>query len=433
MKKVVVFQIGARMNYAVPRITSNHYQLVRFYTDYSADGSGSFASRGNAFSVWLFRQMSRLTPSSTVRKSGVSQIKDFKLSGLTYVILLRIFRGTVFTEYIQHYFSCGLTARVASDLSSSRVVCDLLYCFNSAALEIFKAQRGDNTVTVLEQTIAPKIVEYEKLADVRDENWLSQRLRKFITERQAKREIEEFSLADIIICPSDFVRRSLIKVGVEEERIKVVPYGVRALEADDVLKPEAESGLPVLKDPEILSLVFVGGISYRKGVDLLLDVVDTLEPGQLKIHFFGTIVDSPLEGRLLRSRNSSYHGKVDNKLVRRFVTMCDALVLPSRCEGSATVIYEALSAGVPVYVSHESGAPCSGHQCVTEFDSLDIDDIKRTLVALARRKNASESPRVSAEVRSYVSLHGYEGRLLEALNTLTPLNSKRTNINSREL
>ena len=82
---------------------------------------------------------------------------------------------------------------------------------------------------------------------------------------------------DYFLVPSQFVKDSLLENGIKETQIKLVPYGVDIKQFNPTLNNKAEGNL---------KLVFVGSITYRKGIHRLLSVVKGMN--DVEVYLAGT-------------------------------------------------------------------------------------------------------------------------------------------------
>ncbi len=155
----------------------------------------------------------------------------------------------------------------------------------------------------------------------------------------------EIAMADKILCPSLFVKQSLLDAGVEDAKISVTPFGSETawLEA-----PRAEGSSK--------TFVFVGNISARKGAHRLLQVWKQL--GAFRTHKLLLVGEMHLTPAFLKDYAGMYEHRprLPREDLRDIYLQADALVLPALAEGFALVIQEALSCGTPVLASLHSGA-----------------------------------------------------------------------------
>lgn len=165
-------------------------------------------------------------------------------------------------------------------------------------------------------------------------------------EAHIAEEIEEHELADIVVAPSSFVSRTLTAHGVPEAKIRIIPFGTD-LDCFRPAEASRRSG-PVV-------FLFVGSISARKGVPILLEAWRRMRINNAELWLVGpgaapkcATVDLPASVRFLGRRSRSEIAE----LMRR----ADIFVFPSFFEGLAQVQVEALASGLPVISTIEAGA-----------------------------------------------------------------------------
>ena len=141
--------------------------------------------------------------------------------------------------------------------------------------------------------------------------------------------------ADIVLCPSEFMRQVLLKIGPSRSKLVYCPNAVKPIE---VCAPPSEA-------PK--GLLFVGRISAEKGPDLMLDLAGRLTWAKIVVVGDGPMLPK-LRDRLAREKLSNVQltGAVGRDAVGSYLTQAGAVVLPSRCmENSPQSMLEAMWAG----------------------------------------------------------------------------------------
>lgn len=109
-----------------------------------------------------------------------------------------------------------------------------------------------------------------------------------------------------------------------------------------------------------LTLVYVGQLIERKGVDILLRALEQVRRAGWRLQVVGHGEASGALLRLARKLRLEQHvdflGVRSNPEVRQILAQSDALILPSRFDGWGAVVNEALMSGVPVICSDQCGA-----------------------------------------------------------------------------
>ena len=170
--------------------------------------------------------------------------------------------------------------------------------------------------------------------------------RRVSDERDTLREEAIYKQANAITVPSSFVMRSFVEMGVAEEKLFRIPYGVRL----DNFRPVAE---PVEGEFQVL---FAGAPGLRKGVPYLLEAFANLKHPKKTLTIAGYVQEN-LKAALKRLplENVQFLGPIAQAEMVERMSRSHVLVLPSIEEGLALVQAEAMACGCPVISSTNSG------------------------------------------------------------------------------
>lgn len=168
-----------------------------------------------------------------------------------------------------------------------------------------------------------------------------------VDERVMAKEEAEYEAADQITVPSRFCSESFLVQGVPAAKLNVIPYGGRLDRFRRVAEP----------DPDAFTVVFVGGVSVRKGVPYLLEAFGRLRHPHKRLKIIGNVLPD-FEGllRQLPTDGVEFLGAVSNTELPSHYSTADVMVLPSLEEGLALVMAEAMACGCPVIASENTGA-----------------------------------------------------------------------------
>jgi glycosyltransferase involved in cell wall biosynthesis len=166
-------------------------------------------------------------------------------------------------------------------------------------------------------------------------------------ESSIHRRLGSYDSVGLFACPSNFLRDTMARGGIDPRKLRVLPNFVDVSAAIRKISP----GGPVL---------YVGRLSEEKGVDVLLLAAQLLPPAA-SVRIVG---DGPERSRLEAIAASGggatveFVGHVPPDEVRRHVAEASVLVVPSRCnENQPLAALEAFAAGVPVVGSEVGGLP----------------------------------------------------------------------------
>ncbi len=335
-------QLGARMHYAVPRLLQAAGWLERFYTDIYAGQAG--------WPRLLAALPEKCAPSGIRRLLGRAtaglpdeHIKSYPFFGVAYYARRKRAVSPEAMDKSHLWAGKAFGAKVVRDgFGNARAV----YAFNTAALEILSAARQRGLFTVVEQTIVPRTIEEALLAEGRARygGWEPEHGQNATAAALAHRERDEWEQADLIVCGSEFVRAGIQQCGGPVERCVVVPYGVDTHFAPN-LRERSKGPLRVLT---------VGQVGLRKGAGTVLEVAKALR-GTAEFRWVGPV--SLLDGaRTEMNRHMELTGMVARNDILQHYAWADVFFLPSICEGSATVTYEALACGLPVVTTPNAGS-----------------------------------------------------------------------------
>lgn len=152
---------------------------------------------------------------------------------------------------------------------------------------------------------------------------------------------------DYVIFPSAYLKKAYLACGFfRDTQVTVMPNPAPRF------KPDERSG----RSPGPLRLLFIGQLEVHKGINFLLDEFQKLEiDAQLIIAGEGTYAEK-VKKAAEKNKRITHLGYVSLEQLVNCFGIADALIVPSLCyENSPTVIYESLSAGVPVIASDIGG------------------------------------------------------------------------------
>ena len=225
-----------------------------------------------------------------------------------------------------------------------------MFTFNTAGLEVLQRAKQNGLRAVTEQTIAPMRLELGLLGDEasRFPGWEAS-TENAGASAYCDREEEEWKSADLILCGSEFVRDGIAQCGGPVEKCVVIPYGVDVSSRDLT----ADLRLPT-SSPHALRVLTVGSVGLRKGSPYVLEAARQLK-GRAQFRMVGGI-GVTREAEVQLREHLELTGPVPRSEIARHFAWADVFLLPSLCEGSATVTYEALAYGLPVICTPNTGS-----------------------------------------------------------------------------
>lgn len=168
------------------------------------------------------------------------------------------------------------------------------------------------------------------------------------SKRRNRRRDEELALASLVICNSSFTKRTLISAGISSGKISVVPYAF----------PEPITSLPEKSPSRPLVFLSAGTQNLRKAAHLLYRAWRqcnfSAEEAELWIIGKMTLPPSLLQdmpGKVTIRNNISRNELLD------VYSQAEMFVLPTLADGFGMVISEAMSRGLTVITTENSGGP----------------------------------------------------------------------------
>ncbi|MEY2548644.1 MAG: hypothetical protein QOD64_1226 [Verrucomicrobiota bacterium] len=405
---VVVAQLGARMHYAVPRIFSRVNALERLYTDlYALKGLPRLLRTlpHGLRPLGLRRLSSRFSPEIPAKR-----VTAFSTLGLEYI--RRLARAKDADERNAAFLWSG-NEFCRRTISAGFGKASLVYTFNSAGLEILQTAQERGLKGVVEQTITPRQIERKILENEQRHypDWEMPMAPEKL-DQYCARERAEWAVADLVVCGSEYVRKGIIEAGGMPEKIAVVPYGLEFGVRSPPKKLERQRGP--------LRVLTVGSVCLRKGSPYVLAAAK-LAGADAEFRMVGPIQVGPIAELALR-QHITMVGVIPRSEVIDHYDWADVFLLPSLCEGSATVSYEALYNGLPVICTPETGSVVRDDIDGFIVPSRNAAAIVEKLIPLGhdprRLKMMSESARERS--REY-TLAKYGGRLISMLcNQVSP-------------
>lgn len=224
---------------------------------------------------------------------------------------------------------------------------------------------------------------------------------KQVTEWQVERELASYSAADIVTVLSRHCEQSFLDAGLPSERVFRNPLGVDFSEF-----PLADRRQ--LREPTV---VMAGTWCWRKGADLLTRAIRHM-PHVRFIH-----VGSVGDHKLPSLRNFEHIEAVPQRELKNIYARAHVMCLPSREEGMATVLPQALSSGLRIVCSDRTGGDdlrewTREEQIIFSFKSDDFEGMILGIEHQLTRATTDRAQRMSFtdEGREFLSWSGSAGR-----------------------
>lgn len=344
--RVTVAMLGARRHYAVPAALEKAGLLQHFFTD-------AIATQGWPRILQLLNKQT--LPKVLQRLAGrvpngvpLNKITSYPTLGFEYSF--RLSRAKTLDESLEIFTS---TAKAFASLvkRDSFHNANTLYTFDRCGLELMTFAKANGINTIMDQTVAP--FRTDQIILRREEKdyslWgVGETATPAKEQLFTAREEAEWALADLILCPSDYVKEAIIQCGGPGERCKVLNYdsGEKNHITNERFFYNRQSGP--------LRVLTVGAVSLRKGSQYVMEAAKQLR-GIATFRMVGPLLISP-QARVELGQCVELTGQVPRINIAEHYEWADVFLLPSLNEGSAGVVYEAMTYGLPVICTPNTGS-----------------------------------------------------------------------------
>ncbi|KJD34912.1 glycosyl transferase family 1 [Tamlana sedimentorum] len=166
------------------------------------------------------------------------------------------------------------------------------------------------------------------------------------SEIKLKRKDKELALADHIFVASSFTKKTLESYHGKLAPIHVIPYGF----------PEVIKNRVYAIENRPIKLLFVGGLSQRKGIANMFEAVGNLKE-KVELTVVGRKSTENCEALNKALQNHKWITSMPHDQVLKTMQEHDVLLFPSLFEGFGLVITEAMSQGTPVITTDRTAGP----------------------------------------------------------------------------
>ncbi|MET3598502.1 glycosyltransferase family 4 protein [Martelella mangrovi] len=166
---------------------------------------------------------------------------------------------------------------------------------------------------------------------------------------------DDLERADLVLVNSDFVAETFAFMGFDQSRIAVIYQGV---EDKFLTRLPAQREYYGQGSTRPVRFLFAGGVGPRKGVDEIADAFAAIPHARVELHIAGSLTASARQkyDALLSDPRVTYHGMLPQGELVKLMSCTDAFIFPSRAEGSARVVFEAMAAGCAVITTKNAGS-----------------------------------------------------------------------------
>ncbi len=244
------------------------------------------------------------------------------------------------------YFYSNFTKDSLYDLAATAFIkdADILHSWNNHCLKSLRKAKRLGMVTIVERNSLYPTDQAQLIKEEYARFGIETEPTSKASLHRAEAELRE---TDYVFCPSEFVKQSLLKNGIPENKIKLIPQGVESQSFHTTRTRESFEGT--------FKVVFVGHLGFRKGLPYLLEAWDSLTFEDKQLMLIGSEEEEikPFLSHYRDREDIIFAGYTDPKTYLKEATV---FVCPSIEDGFGLVVLEALAMGVPVIVSQNTGA-----------------------------------------------------------------------------
>lgn len=222
-----------------------------------------------------------------------------------------------------------------------------VYAYDDGALAQFEQAKKMGLTRIYDLPIGHwrELVEVTKIESDAQPEWRTTMKALRDTKAKNQRKDHEIALADVVVVASSYTKKTL-GLFPQRKQVVVVPYG---------MPPVTTAPRSLTSGDSPLRVLFVGQLTQRKGISYLFDAINILgksatltligtKGGQAKV-----LDDACQKHRWIETLP---HAEVLQEMKAH-----DVLVFPSLFEGFGLVIGEAMSQGMPVITTANTGGP----------------------------------------------------------------------------
>jgi len=341
--KWICSQIGAREHYAIPRVIYQAGKLDRFYTDFWASAPWRLLGKVSGKGSLATRYHPDLSDASV---SGFN-LEALKASRQRFENPYEGFLqfGRQFGEQVVKQLQSPHSQLPASSST-------IFFGYDTGFLEpaqSIKARGGKSVVCQMDPSRYE--VDLVKREEKRWPGWAKRTVD--VPESYFRRRDEEWAVADLVMVNSEWTRQALIKQGVSDEKIVVVPLAFESPSFESIASDSSPRASSFSKRHP-LRVLFLGQVILRKGIQYLIEAARLLEKESIHFDVVGPI---GISDKVVASapRNMTFHGPVSRNRTGEFYRAADLFVLPTLSDGFALTQLEAMAYGLPVIATPNCG------------------------------------------------------------------------------
>jgi glycosyltransferase involved in cell wall biosynthesis len=285
---------------------------------------------------------SRFSPRAPIPEIGEA-LKRVDQVQTAYIASQKLRMPRWISEELAHW------AKIQIDRASCRNLqgADMFLFYNGCGLDSAREFRRDGGITIVEAVNSHVLAQEKLLAE--EYKALNLSWHPF-HRREVKRRVAEVEETDYVLLPSRFVARSFLAQGIPAERLLRVPYPMHRIAGASMTAKHDKKN-----DDGVFRILYVGSISLRKGLRYLIEAFRRFSHPRKELWIVGPLAKpSGLENVTIPAGTKFFGPLKGNDLQEKYLR-ATVFCLPSLEEGLALVLSEALSHGLPVIATENTG------------------------------------------------------------------------------
>ncbi|VEP12248.1 Glycosyltransferase [Hyella patelloides LEGE 07179] len=337
------FQLGSREHYSIPRVLNEQKILSHFITDTWIIPNSPLNLLPHKFCTSLRERFHHELATASISSFNNNlfwfeiQQKIRRKSGWNKIIS----RNQLFQEQCLNFLR-KLEYKYFQDIT--------IFSYSYTALEIFRWAKKRGWRTILGQ-IDPGIYE-EKIVKQEcykypqySNNWQP------APSQYWKNWQQECDLADTIVVNSQWSEQALQKVGISQDKIKVIPLAYApAKAASEFVRTYPKS----FNSKRPLKVLFLGQIILRKGIAQIVQAIELLAKESIEFWLVGS-VGVNLPNHITNNGRVKLFGKVSRSQTAHYYQQADIFLFPTLSDGFGLTQLEAQAWGLPIIASKFCG------------------------------------------------------------------------------
>jgi glycosyltransferase involved in cell wall biosynthesis len=223
---------------------------------------------------------------------------------------------------------------------------DLFLFYNGCGLESARWFRRNGGIGIVEAVNSHVLVQEQLMRE--EHQRLGLPWQPFHV-RETKRRVEEVEEADYVLLPSTFVARSFLAKGIPAERLLRVPYSLQRIAG------ASKEGQKEAIDDGVFRVLYVGSISVRKGLRYLIEAFRGFKHPKKELWIVGPATTPSGLENLSLPEGVKFFGSLKGDALQDAYARATVFCLSSIEEGLALVLSEALTYGLPVIATENTG------------------------------------------------------------------------------